>query len=581
MHSYQKFKPALFSIILVFILFAIIFAMLSMNPVFLRRIGIPLRFGFTLVFPALLIVFSAVLYLPKHWGKWIAIAIVSITFSLPLIGVWASGMTDSYILSGTIPLSDAAGYFSNAMQFPQTGVFSDFASRRPLYNGLLVGVASFLDFNLIEIQSILIGMAALVCALMLIKLTDFLHPVSSALVISVIFLYFRRFSGVISSETLGFTLGILGFFFLWDSIREKKLSVYLLGLFLTTLALLTRAGAFIILPMIILWGIFYLRKPEFPVFKFILVSFVPLFVAYLINKSIFVAFGATDGVAFSNYSYSLYGLAKGGAYWTQIFEDHPELLNLPNNEQARLAYQLAMKLIIENPVQFLTGILHEWKLFFSETYFGIWSFISPQPLQAANKSIPKIISHIGLYGLSVAGILRFIRNRKCAYCAFMVFAFIGFLLSVPLAPPSHAYGLRVFAGSIWVLGLLPAIGLDGLIPITWRKESLAERGFQPQLQFAALGLAGVIVLSICIGPLLAFRIDDVRTSLVTDTDLCDEESERIYLSYHPQSTVIIEREDTFFWMGVLDTIKDVSCVTCMILLQLNMLMISDSLLLPS
>lgn len=546
---YKKIQPVFLAICLTSALFISILVLLNANPVFLRRIGIPLRFGFTLIFPALFIILSAVLWLPKLWGNWIAIAVIAITFSLPLVGVWASGMTDSYILSGMLPMSDAGGYYANAMQFPLTGVFSDFASRRPLFNALLVGLASFSNYNLVQVQSVFIVMVALACALLALKLQNFLHPVSAALVLIVVFFYFRRFSGVISSETLGLALGILGFFFLWDSIKEKKLLVYLIGLFLTTAALLTRAGAFIILPMIILWGILYLRKPEDPVFKFILISFIPLIVAYLINKLIFVAFGAADGVAFSNYSYSLYGLAKGGAYWTQIFEDYPELLDLPNNEQASLAYQLAINLILENPAQFLAGIFHEWKLLFSETYYGIWSFISPQPLQAANKSIPMIMSHIGLYGLGLAGIWRFVRNPKCAYCAFALFTFVGFFLSAPLAPPSHAYGLRVFAASIWVLGLLPAIGLDGLIPDRWRISESIKNGSVDQLSRVAFAIASVIVFSICIGPVIASRLAAVELSSGVVTQVCDEGTQSIWIPFHPRTVIHIEREDKFFLDG--------------------------------
>ena len=224
-------------------------------------------------------------------------------------------------------------------------------------------------------------------------------------------------------------------------------------------------------------------------------------------------------------------------------------MDLPNKEQTKIAYELAIKLIIVEPTQFLAGIFHEWKMFFSETYYGIWSFISPQPLQAAYKSLPMLLAHIGLYGLSLAGIFRYIRKPKCAYCAFSVFTFVGFLLSVPLAPPSHAFGLRVFAASIWVLGLLPAIGLDNLIPDKWRKTAPAESGFHYQVRGAALGLASVIVILICIGPLIASRPDDSRLPPVFDANLCSEEEVSILLPYHPQSIVTIEREDTFFLDG--------------------------------
>lgn len=549
MQKYSEKKSLIFGFGLICLAFILILWVLYENPLAVRRLGVSLRFGFTLIFPALMIIFSTVLFLPQRWGNWAAVTVFAAVFSFPLIGVWASGMTDSYILSGMLPLSDAGSYYANAIQYPLTGVFSDFASRRPLFNGFLVGLAAVSDYNLVQIQSVLIVMAALASALMAIRLLEFLHPVSVSLVSMVIFFYFRRFSGVISSETLGLTLGVLGLFFLWGSIKERKLFSYSIGLFLTAMALLTRAGAFIILPMIILWGVLYLRKEETSIVKFMFLSFIPLLAAYLLNKGIFALYSAAGGVVFSNYSYSLYGLASGGAYWTQIFEDHPELVDLPNQEQTRLAYELAIKLIIAEPMQFLAGIFHEWKWFFSETYYGIWSFISPQPLQAAEKTIAMNLSHVGLYGLSLAGIFRFIKNRKCAYFAFTVFAFIGFLLSVPLAPPSHAYGLRVFAASIWVLGLLPAIGLDGLIPNKWRIKGSTQNGAIYQISSSALVMASVIVFFICLGPMFATRLDDTEFSPGFAAGLCNEGTQSILLPYHPRALVNIEREDEFFLDG--------------------------------
>ena len=543
----KRGKTFIIGLVLICLLVVLNYWILQVNPLFLRKIGISLRFSFTLVFPALMIIFTAALFLPERWGKWAALFVFAGVFSLPLIGVWASGLTDNYMMSGMLPLADAGAYYANTMWFVQNGVFSVFASRRPLFNGLLVGMAAISQFNLVQIQSILVIIVAVPCALISLRLLNQLHPVSIALFTTVLFFYFRRYAGVVSSETVGFTLGVLGCFFLWDSIREKKFSDYLVGIFLTTLALLARAGAFAILPMLLLWGIFYLRKENTPLIKFILVFCIPILAAYLVNKVLLVSYGASEGVAFSNYSYSLYGLAKGGAYWTQIFEDHPELLDLPNSEQTRMAYQLAVRMIADKPMQFITGLLTEWKLFFSETYYGIWSFISPHPLQAAFKNIPMLVTHISLYGLSLAGMVFYARDRKNAYRSFAAFAFAGFLLSVPLAPPSHAYGLRAFAASLWVLGLLPAVGLDGLIPARW-KGAKVEEAF-PAWNGLALGAAGVIVLLICIGPAIASLSGERRSVAAGNSVVCSEGEAGILLDYHPQSTVTIDREDAFFLDG--------------------------------
>ena len=543
----KKLSPLLSAAGLTCILFLLILLILDTNPVLLRSTAIALRFSFSLVFPALILVFVAVLFLPGHWGKWTASVIISMVFSIVLLGVWASGITDNYILSGMLPLADASDYYTNALHFPQTGLFSSFSSRRPIFNSVLVGLVFLADNDLILVQSLLTILTALCCAFTLVQLLDFLHPAAVSLLTVTIFFYFRRFAGVISSEILGIALGMAGFLLLWRSILRKEMLFYCLGLFLSSLALFTRAGAFVILPMLVLWGTFYLRQKEMNVVHFVLLSLLPLVAAYLVNKLLFNVYGAADGTAFSNYAYSLYGLAKGGASWVQIFEDHPELTTLPINEQTSKAYQLALQLIFSKPVDFLSGILHEWGVFFSESYSSIWSFISPHPLQATGRNIPMILSHAGLYLLSLAGILRFIKNPKCAHSAFAVFSFIGFLLSVPLAPPSHAYGLRVFAASIWVLGLLPAIGLNSLIPQKWQKAVNQQNNPALQMHLPALFLNSTIILLIVLGPVLAYPSPTALALPVEN--FCGQQGTLIFVPYHPRSTVAIEREDAFFLDG--------------------------------
>jgi hypothetical protein len=104
----------------------------------------------------------------------------------------------------------------------------------------------------------------------------------------------------------------------------------------------------------------------------------------------------------------------------------------------------------------------------------------------------------------------------------------------------------VFATSIWVLGLLPALGLDGLIPSKWRNTNSADS--IPRMEIPALFLTGLLILFICIGPVIAYHPNSAFTA-TAETPVCAPDQTQVLLAYHPQSIVTIEREDTFFLDG--------------------------------
>src|SRR5438552_4092515 len=61
------------------------------------------------------------------------------------------------------------------------------------------------------------------------------------------FLFYRRFLGSLLTENLGLSLGLIGIALLLQSLRMEKYQVILVayGLFVLTMALLARAGAFL------------------------------------------------------------------------------------------------------------------------------------------------------------------------------------------------------------------------------------------------------------------------------------------------------------------------------------------------
>lgn len=95
--------------LVIFLTFALLFfnfVLVNQAPGLLRPISLSLRTGFGLVIPATALLLYALFQLPGRLGKILGFAGVMLLFALGLAGLWASGGTQSILLSGLIPLSD-------------------------------------------------------------------------------------------------------------------------------------------------------------------------------------------------------------------------------------------------------------------------------------------------------------------------------------------------------------------------------------------------------------------------------------------------------------------------------------------
>ena len=62
------------------------------------------------------------------------------------------------------------------------------------------------------------------------------------------------------------------------------------------------------------------------------------------------------GQLFTNYGFTLYGIADGGSGWEQFFIDHPEVRQVDETEAAHLSYRYAMEKLRDNPLPALRSI---------------------------------------------------------------------------------------------------------------------------------------------------------------------------------------------------------------------------------
>ena len=180
-------------------------------------------------------------------------------FAIPMIYKWQFVHHDGEIIGGLLPWSDAAGYTWDAHRLVNGMLLSEFGSRRPLFPGFLAVLLRLTgDFKFtVSILTVLNTLA--VC--FLVRVFKRLYgSIASGFFLVISFEFYIRFAGKTMTEQLGFVLGNLALFFLLIGAHEKNMRKALFGLGLLTLALNARAGAFIILPVLIIWLALFFRQ---------------------------------------------------------------------------------------------------------------------------------------------------------------------------------------------------------------------------------------------------------------------------------------------------------------------------------
>lgn len=399
------------------------------------------------VIPILLLLYLA--YRLNGWkGTLVAFSLTLALFALPLSGVWNSGLTDGSFTSGLLPFSDASGYYYDARRLLEGELFSSFSSRRPLFPGMLATLLGLTQQNLQITLAILVLMTAISCFLLTREVQHSHGTLAGLIVLAILFLCYRPYIGTTLTEHLGLSLGTVGFAMIWRGAGQKHINIILLGIFLLTLGLNARAGAFFVLPALILWGTYLFREQSRISWRFLLGGFSAVFLGFLVNLVVLKSVGSPEGVAFSNFSYTLYGQAVGGKGWGQVMIDYPEA------REGKEIYLLAFEAIRANPFLLMKGVFKAWYYYFSPSSYGLFSFI-----QLSYYPIPIRLS---LLFLSIVGFVSCYFKRQNSYYSLMLATTLGIFFSIPFIPPIDA-GIRLYVTTMPISAILVMLGVIFLV----------------------------------------------------------------------------------------------------------------------
>ena len=428
------------------------------SPNFLRPLSISVRYSFNIYIFLFLLLFWGCFSLKGWPGKLISLSMTVIFFGLALAGTWISGFSDSFLVSGLLPVSDAKGYYQDALLLLNGQPYSVFSSRRPLFAGLLAVLLKLTGGNLQITIAILVFITAVSCYFAARAVRQTSGSLAASIFLVILFLFYRRFSGSTMSENLGVTLGALGFALLWSGVFEHRTWKLVFGIGVLTLGLIARAGPFFILIGIILWMV-YRRRVEKSFSKLAIFTGVAVILcSFAINQIVFLTLGNKNGVLFTNFTYSFYGLVTGGQRWDAIYREHPEVFLLSEKEQPGAILSLTYDKFIENPMGPVQGIYTQYRYLVSDSWYNAYSYVT-NTNDVLDISIQYALMILCLFGL----LMGWLHRKKQPYLWLLDLMFFGILLSVPFVPPGDTNHMRAYAAVIPFFALLPAIGASKLL----------------------------------------------------------------------------------------------------------------------
>lgn len=502
-------------------------------PVEIRTVAATIRYSFVSTSIIMLLLFYIILRLPGKWGLMAVFAAGAALYGLSLGGLWASGQSEPYVVSGLIPYNDAATYSINANKLLDGLRFSAFSSRRPFFSGMLAAILSLTGRNLQNATAVFAFLLSISSSFLALEVRRIRGSAAGAVTFWIVFLFARRFTGTTMTETLGLSIGALGLAFLIYGAYREKFASLLAGLFLLTMALNVRAGAFFILPLLIVWIGWYFRGEKIFAWKKATLAFLVVVAAFGLNSVVLGVIGQPGGMLFGNFSESLYGLAAGGERWAEVYNRYPELSQLPETTKFQEIYRLSFELIRQNPANLVKGMFHQWGLLFSNSWFSVYAYVGGENVDG-NRYL-----HWGLYALCLAAIFQAIKNWKLPINSFLLVYILGIFLSVPFVPPGDAHKMRAFAATIPILAFLPAVGAGWLVSLP-KWKLLSEIDDQPPIDTGMIAYSCVLIVFMLLAPIVALK---TAVPPKVSSPVCNPDERPVSMYYLEGNYVRLIRQD--------------------------------------
>lgn len=364
----------------------------------------------------------------------------------PPVSQWP-GVRYLAVAQGRIVDSDALEHWASSQWLRWQGELPRFAARRPLCATLMAAESSLGDGRMqvvLLLNTLLCGAAIWFVA----RAAGRSLGVWAGLATYAVLLgYAQHFLGLPMTESLGLSLGALGTGLLLRGVETRRPPIWSLGCFALSLGLFARAGAFFVLPAIVLALAWTARRSGrrawiAPVAAAALAA-SSMTAAFVLNATVFRLTSDGGSTPNSNFAFVAFGLASGGT-WTLGQEWIVQHMPMSTEAQQEAAlYEETWKRIEADPTV-LARSLHS----------ALGAFVAAWG--------PGVAAHFGDRGLLAAAL----PSRWSAWLpanapAHAIWSILGPLTLLLRLRRVGAVAILLVAAALGIVASMPVIYLDG------------------------------------------------------------------------------------------------------------------------
>lgn len=305
---------------------------------------------------------------------------------------------------GLFQHGDAFDFLSSTVPILIDGTYET-ARGRVFSNVMYTGLLAATDFDLRLVQMATAATAAFAVIAGAFAIGGIYGPLGAASTTWILFDFAHEHIGGITTEIPGFALGTAGAVLILLSSRNRSAAAFLLGVLLLSVGMAVRIGAVFLLFGLPLWAFLHIGRS---VLRRVLTAATALAICigvFAANDRLAATVSPTGGGSFVNAVNSWYAVLVEGqllldrrdeasvvpeARWTQIFEDHPEILTRPAAERPGLQFRIFLTEVAADPAALAAGMVQE-----IARYLGLmrlFQFIEVKPL----RMLAALLTFIGI-----------------------------------------------------------------------------------------------------------------------------------------------------------------------------------------
>ena len=471
--------------------------------------------------------------------------LIAAYFSLALGLLTQQLLHTRWVVWGIFQINDASDFLHSAITYLHEGSF--ITPRGRVINNLLY--AGLLDVTAFNLRTSLWIVSA-ITAISAISLTGALTRcmgVSVGLVSTLVLLEFAyEHIGGTTTELPGLAFGLSATALLVYGARSGLWSAVLVGYTILCVAMVTRIGAALVLPGILIWSTYFLpplfgRKWMAGVACLIITVFV-----IIGNSALTKQVSPQSGGTFVNAVDSWYAIIVEGQLllnqrteasvipvtrWVQIYRDYPDILELPMSQRPQRKREIFFTSLLAAPEAAVIGSMREIVEYIGQ--FKMYRFVEAKPLRFLLTALTLIGAG---YSLTIA------RRRRDPICGLLSITGIAILLSQPFLYGGES---RVPAPTVGLLAALAGLGwavCSNALCKRFRKndDQIAPRGHRKGDIYAwsatgpTLALAAAVVMG-----LFAGGTWHSTSPTSTKTSTCNTETEPTVLMMNAGSSIAI------------------------------------------